>query len=54
MKVLVSACAIGCNCKYNGKNNRNESVIEYLISLVDTTGFDTTSNIGGNYDLSGL
>jgi len=30
MKVLVSACAIGCNCKYNGKNNRNEFVIEYL------------------------
>ncbi len=30
MKVLVSACAIGCNCKYNGKNNRNENVIEYL------------------------
>lgn len=30
MRVLVSACAIGCNCKYNGKNNRNESVIEYL------------------------
>ena len=30
MKVLVSACAIGCNCKYNGKNNRNESVLEYL------------------------
>ncbi len=30
MTVLVSACVIGCNCKYNGKNNRNESVIEYL------------------------
>lgn len=30
MKVLVSACAMGCNCKYNGKNNRNEAVIEYL------------------------
>lgn len=30
MKILVSACIIGCNCKYNGKNNRNESVIEYL------------------------
>ena len=31
MKVLVSACTIGCNCKYNGKNNRNEAVIEYLL-----------------------
>jgi uncharacterized protein YbbK (DUF523 family) len=30
MKVLVSACTIGCNCKYNGKNNKNEVVIEYL------------------------
>ena len=30
MKVLVSACTIGCNCKYNGKNNRNEDVIKYL------------------------
>ena len=30
MKVLVSACTIGCNCKYNGKNNRNEAVVEYL------------------------
>ncbi len=30
MKVLVSACTIGCDCKYNGKNNRNEAVIEYL------------------------
>ena len=30
MKVLVSACVLGCNCKYNGKNNRNEAVIKYL------------------------
>ena len=30
MKVLVSACTIGCDCKYNGKNNRNEAVVEYL------------------------
>jgi uncharacterized protein YbbK (DUF523 family) len=30
MKVLVSACVLGCNCKYNGRNNRNEAVIEYL------------------------
>lgn len=30
MKVLVSACILGCNCKYNGKNNRNEAVVEYL------------------------
>ncbi|PWJ52029.1 DUF523 domain-containing protein [Faecalicatena contorta] len=30
MKVLVSACVLGCNCKYNGRNNRNEAVMEYL------------------------
>ena len=30
MNVLVSACVLGCNCKYNGRNNRNEAVIEYL------------------------
>ena len=30
MKVLVSACVLGGNCKYNGRNNRNEAVIEYL------------------------
>ena len=29
-KVLVSACLIGNNCKYNGKNNRNEKIIEFL------------------------
>lgn len=27
MKILVSACLLGENCKYNGGNNRNESVI---------------------------
>lgn len=30
MKVLVSACTIGCNCKYNGKNNENHAVIDFL------------------------
>ncbi len=29
-KVLVSACLIGNNCKYNGKNNKNEKIIEFL------------------------
>ena len=26
-KILVSACLLGENCKYNGKNNKNEAVI---------------------------
>ncbi len=29
-KILVSACLLGINCKYNGKNNLNEKVLEYL------------------------
>ena len=30
MKILVSACLLGRNCKYNGGNNRNEKVIRFL------------------------
>lgn len=30
MKYLVSACLIGDNCKYNGGNNKNTKVIEFL------------------------
>lgn len=30
MKVLVSACLLGRNCKYNGGNNRNEAVLDFL------------------------
>lgn len=26
--ILVSACLLGINCKYNGKNNRNEKVLK--------------------------
>lgn len=29
-KVIVSACLIGENCKYNGSNNKREKIIEYL------------------------
>lgn len=29
-KVLVSACLLGIDCKYNGKNNKNDKVIELL------------------------
>lgn len=28
--ILVSACLLGENCKYNGGNNKNEKVIDYL------------------------
>lgn len=30
MKVLVSACITGCNCKYNGGNNLSLKVMEFL------------------------
>ncbi len=26
MKTVISACLLGCNCKYNGGNNANEKV----------------------------
>lgn len=28
--ILVSACLIGINCKYNGENNKNDKVSNYL------------------------
>ena len=28
--IIVSACLIGKNCKYNGGNNYNQAVIDYL------------------------
>lgn len=30
MKIMVSACLTGDNCKYNGGNNRNEKVLKLL------------------------
>ena len=30
MKILVSACLLGIDCKYNGKNNKNGKIIELL------------------------
>jgi uncharacterized protein YbbK (DUF523 family) len=30
MKLLVSACLLGQNCKYNGGNNYSEKVFEYV------------------------
>ncbi len=29
-KVLVSACLLGVNCKYDGHNNENDKVLKYL------------------------
>lgn len=30
-KIVVSACLIGINCKYNGKNNANQNLIDWLM-----------------------
>ena len=30
MRILVSACLLGENCKYNGKNNYSQKVIDYV------------------------
>ena len=30
MKILVSACLLGQNCKYNGGNNYSEKVMEFV------------------------
>ena len=30
MKIMVSACLLGRNCKYNGGNNLDENVIAFL------------------------
>lgn len=30
MRYLVSACLLGENCKYNGGNNKNQGLVEFL------------------------
>lgn len=30
MKYAVSACLVGVNCKYNGKNNKNNKLLTFL------------------------
>ncbi|KXL53542.1 hypothetical protein CLNEO_07680 [Anaerotignum neopropionicum] len=30
MNILVSACLLGENCKYNGGNNFNQAVVDYI------------------------
>ena len=30
MRILVSSCLLGKNCKYNGGNNYNADVVEYV------------------------
>ena len=30
MKIAVSACLLGHNCKYSGGNNRSQKVLDYI------------------------
>ena len=30
MKIMVSACLLGRNCKYNGSNNYSEKVVDFV------------------------
>ena len=30
MKIMISACLAGENCKYNGGNNRNEKILQLM------------------------
>ena len=30
MKIMVSACLLGENCRYDGRNNRNEKLLSFL------------------------
>ncbi|MGQ4914274.1 MAG: DUF523 domain-containing protein [Candidatus Asgardarchaeia archaeon] len=34
MRILVSACLLGVNCKYNGGNNKNENVLNLIEKYV--------------------
>ena len=36
MRILVSACLLGYDCKYNGKNNYNSKIVELLKEHKDT------------------
>ena len=52
MKIMVSACLTGENCKYNGGNNRSEKILQLMASesvlppLHDHTVTDTGCTSG--------
>ena len=58
MKILVSACIMGVDCKYNGKNNKNLAAINYLkdkeiicICPEQLAGMTTPDENGNDVDL---
>ena len=34
--IVISACLLGTNCKYNGGNNLSDEVAKYVKSLMDS------------------
>ena len=39
MKILISACLAGDNCKYNGGNNLNQKLMDFLAGRLMVRGF---------------
>ena len=49
MKIMVSACLTGENCKYNGGNNRNEKILRLM---ADNDVIPKTKNVLSRLDVS--
>lgn len=47
MKVAVSACLLGENCKYSGGNNRCERLLEVLHARPDIEVIPVCPEVGG-------
>ena len=48
-KILVSACLLGDNCKYNGSNNYNDKLVEFLQDK-DVNEYRIVSRNGKEYE----
>ncbi len=51
MKIMVSACLIGENCKYNGGNNYSEKVIKFIETADMIPGTKTEGIPGGKNEV---
>ena len=45
MKIMVSACLLGENCKYNGGNNRNQELLTLLKKEKGQSKYESCSNV---------
>ena len=50
MKIMVSACLLGENCKYNGGNNRNQALLTLLKKEKGQSKYESCSNVFGGHD----